>query len=307
MDEDDLQILKTRAGSDFAFIYSVKKDSKLQVLPMTRTEFQAAIPSTFLQSKKSPHAKHWSLGRKREVISNLKLETMGPLIIAPPRGFTAIPTSFIYNNKYVGDEALLPDMLPEKSWKARIIVKGYMMIEGRDYVDTFAPTVSATSIRLIAAIAARQGLQLKSADFETAFLNSPMDTTVYITTPAGFEQWAKYGLQELEGLPKDFVPGDEPEPVGCRLLLKGIPGIKQGSHLFYKDQQAFWLSYGFTQLPADACVFFRINSAGLSIVGVHVDDLLAAVPSDEVWNEMVNAIRAKFPLADKGNASLPWN
>ena len=35
-----------------------------------------------------------------------------------------------------------------------------------------------------------------------------------------------------------------------------------------------------------------------------MDDLLAAVPSDEVWNEMVTAIRAKFPLADKGNAAL---
>ena len=78
------------------------------------------------------------------------------------------------------------------------------------------------------------------------------------------------------------MPEDEQEPVGCRLLLKGIPGIKQGSRLFYKDQQAFWLAYGFTQLPADPCVFYRINSAGLSLVGVHVDDLLAAVPSDEV-------------------------
>ena len=88
MDEDDLQILKMRAGSDFAFIYSVKKDSKRQVLPLTRTEFQAAIPFIFLQSKKSPHAKHWSLGRKREFISNLKLETMGPLLIEPPKGFS---------------------------------------------------------------------------------------------------------------------------------------------------------------------------------------------------------------------------
>jgi hypothetical protein len=101
-----------------------------------------------------------------------------------------------------------------------------MMIENKDYTDTFAPTASPTSIHLIAAIAAHYGLPLKAADFETAFLNSPMDTTVYIKTPAGFEQWARHGLKGLEGLPKDFLPGDEVEPKGCRLLIKGIPGIE---------------------------------------------------------------------------------
>ncbi len=77
------------------------------------------------------------------------------------------------------------------------------MIKGRHYCETFAPTAAPTSIRLIAAIAARHGLPLKSADFETAFLNSPMDTTVYVTTLAGFEQWAKYGLKGLQA-PEGF-------------------------------------------------------------------------------------------------------
>jgi hypothetical protein len=35
-----------------------------------------------------------------------------------------------------------------------------------------------------------------------------------------------------------------------------------------------------------------------------VDDLFAAVPSDKVWAEVVAEIRKKFPLADKGNATL---
>ena len=70
--------------------------------------------------------------------------------------------------------------------------------------------------------------------------------------------------------------------MGCRLLIKGIPGIKQGSRLFYQDLRKFWLDNGFTQLPADPCVFYRINAEGLVLMGVWVDDLLAAVPSDSV-------------------------
>ena len=304
MDMDEQLVLESRAGSDYSLIYSIKRNAKTPAVPLSRTEYQSATPSTFLKSTVSPHAAYWGQARKREVISNLKLETMGPLLSVAPPGFTPIPTSFIYKNKYVGEESTLPKDLPEKSWKARMVVKGYMMIEGRDYNETFVPTASPTSIRLIAAIAACHGLRLKSADFETAFLNSPMDTTVYVTTPAGFEQLAKYGLQGLEKLGSDYIPGDEKEPVGCRLLLKGIPGIKQGSRLFYKDMQGFWISYGFLQLPADPCIFYRINSEGLTLVGVWVDDLIAGVMNDKVWDELVSAIRVKFPLVDKGNASL---
>jgi hypothetical protein len=304
MDSDEQLVLERRLGSDYALVYSIKNSAKAPVVAMSRTEYQAATPSTYLKSVASPHASFWALARKREVMSNLKLETMGPLLSCAPPGYTALPTAFVYRNKYNEDKGLLPGDLPEKSWKARVVVKGYMMIENKDYTDTFAPTASPTSIRLIAAIAANYGLPLKAADFETAFLNSPMDTTVYIKTPAGFEQWARHGLKGLEDLPKDFLPGDEAEPKGCRLLMKGIPGIKQGSRLFYQEQRKFWLAYGFKQLPADPCVFYRINADGLTLVAVWVDDLFAAVPSNKVWAEVVAEIRKKFPLADKGNATL---
>ena len=304
MDIDEQLLLERRPGADFAFIYSVKNSAKTQASPLTRTQYQAATPSTFLKSKASPHARYWALARKREVISNLRLETLGPLLREAPPGKRPLPTSFVYKNKWTGDECLTPDDLPEKSWKARVVVKGYLMVLDRDYHETFAPTASASSIRLIAAIAANYAMPLKAADFETAFLNSPMDTVVYVTTPAGFEQWAKHGLKGIEELPSDFLPGDEPEPVGCRLLLKGIPGIKQGSRLFYQDMRKFWLGYGFTQLPADPCVFYRINAEGLTLVGVWVDDLIAAVPNDDVWNAIIVEIRKKFPVADKGKATL---
>ena len=304
MDIDEQLLLERRPGADYAFIYSVKNNAKTRADPLTRTQYQAATPSTFIKSRASPHAKYWALARKREVISNLRLETLGPLLKEAPPGKRPLPTSFVYKNKWTGDECLAPEDLPEKSWKARVVVKGYLMVLDRDYHETFAPTASASSIRLIAAIAANYAMPLKAADFETAFLNSPMDTVVYVTTPAGFEQWAKHGLKGIEELPSDFLPGDEPEPVGCRLLLKGIPGIKQGSRLFYQDMRKFWLDYGFTQLPADPCVFYRVNADGLTLVGVWVDDLIAAVPNDAVWNAVIAEIRKKFPVADKGKATL---
>ena len=184
----------------------------------TRQEFQRATPSTFRQAEASPHVLFWTFARKREVMSHHRNRTLGPLINAPPPGYKVLATSFIYKNKYVQDDAIMPEDLPELDWKARMVVKGYLMLEGVDYHATFAPTASPTSIRLLAAIASRLRCPIKAADFETAFLNSEMDTTVYVSTPKGYETWAQYSLDELEGFPPDFVPSKTSEPAGCRQL-----------------------------------------------------------------------------------------
>jgi hypothetical protein len=275
------------------------------VLPRatTRSEFQQATPSTFRQAEASPHATFWCFARKREVISHHKNSTLGPLLAAPPPGYKVLTTAFVYKNKYVGDDAVMPGDLPDLDWKARMVVKGYLMLEGVDYHDTFAPTASPSSIRLLAAIAARLRCPIKAADFETAFLNSEMDTIVYVSTPAGYESWAKYDLAELAALPADFLPPKEAEPAGCHQLLKGIPGIKQGSRLFYLKLKSFLLAQGYTQLKADPCVYYRVSPSGLVLLAVWVDDVLAVVPNDEEWALFVACIRTEFALSDKGAVS----
>ena len=156
-------------------------------VPTTRHEYQRATPSTTRQADASQHSIFWSLARKREVISHHRNQTLGPLLDFPPPDYKVLNTSFVYKNKYVGDDAIMPEDLPDTDWKARMVVKGYLMIEGSDYHDTFAPTASPTSIRLICALAARLRYPIKAADFETAFLNSDMDTVVYVSTPSGYE------------------------------------------------------------------------------------------------------------------------
>ena len=234
------------------------------------------------------------------MISDHKNKTLGPLLESTPPGFKVLNTSFIYKNKYVGDDAIMPEDLPDTDWKARMVVKGYLMIEGSDYHDTFAPTASPI-FRLLAGLAARLRYPIKAADFENAFLNSEMDTIVYVSTPSGYEAWAKYtSSEELLALPPDFLPRKEAELAGCRQLLKGVPGIKQGSRLFYLKLKAFLIEKGYKQLPADPCVYYRLSNDGLTLLGVWVDDVLAMVPNNAEWDEFVAAVRTVFALTDKG-------
>ena len=81
-----------------------------------------------------------------------------------------------------------PDRLP-KSYtlrnrtKARMVAMGYSQVEGVDYFETFAPTASATSRRLVAAMACKLDWDLRHLDVDQAFIQSELDTDIYLRLP----------------------------------------------------------------------------------------------------------------------------
>ena len=54
-------------------------------------------------------------------------------------------------------------------YKARLIAKGYMQVEGLDYMDTFAPVTKFTTIRLLLALAAQHDLEVHQIDVKSSF------------------------------------------------------------------------------------------------------------------------------------------
>ena len=103
-------------------------------------------------------------------------------------------------------------------------MKGFLQREGIDFVDTYAPVAKWSSIRMLLALAVINDLDLTHIDFETAFMIPKMDKEVYIKT--------------IDGM-SDLTPGGN---IGR--MLKGIPGCRQGSKLFYdevKTSLASWI------------------------------------------------------------------
>lgn len=66
-----------------------------------------------------------------------------------------------------------------------MVCKGYSQIEGVDYFQTFAPTASPASIRLIGIIACLYDWDLRHFDVREASVQSDMDTEIYIRLPPG--------------------------------------------------------------------------------------------------------------------------
>ena len=70
--------------------------------------------------------------------------------------------------------------------KARLVAQGHRQIEGIDYTETFAPVVRYDSVRVFLALSACLRLTIHQMDVDTAFLNSKIDSEVYVRQPPGF-------------------------------------------------------------------------------------------------------------------------
>ena len=66
-----------------------------------------------------------------------------------------------------------------KQYKTRLVVKGYSQKEDIDY-KIFSPVIKHTSIRLLLAIVAQDGLELEQLDVKIIFLNGNLEKMIYI-------------------------------------------------------------------------------------------------------------------------------
>lgn len=70
--------------------------------------------------------------------------------------------------------------------KARLVAKGYVQRYGIDYEEVFSPVARIETIRLLLALAAKQGWQVHHVDVKSAFLNGDLQEEVYVSQPEGF-------------------------------------------------------------------------------------------------------------------------
>ena len=106
-------------------------------------------------------------------------------VVDLPVGCRAIGSRIIFDRKR--PEIIDGVQQPEhtRRYKARLVAKGYSHVLGVDYHLTYAPVCKYATLRLVLAVAARDDLFIKQFDVKTAFLNSPIEETVYMNPPHG--------------------------------------------------------------------------------------------------------------------------
>ena len=153
-------------------------------------------------------------------------------------------------------------------FKSRFVVCGYSQRQGLDYDRAFSATMRASSFRTLLAIAAGKKLRLVHFDVSNAFTQANLDDVdLFVEPPPGFEQW-----ETIDG-----------KRVSKLLHLKrALYGSKQASRLwqetlcdFLRDTKGK-TGLVFERSTADPCVFRLQRGKDEIIIGIYVDDIVAA-------------------------------
>ena len=211
-------------------------------------------PKTPAQALSSPHAAEWRDAMDSEIRQLLENGTFK---------FVDGPQPYALTGKWVFKEKRDLASIAYRR-KARVVARGFEQREGLDYTETFASTATATSARILLAIAAQEQLALKCADAISAYLSGdPLSETIYMKVFAGLEDYFRRHPDEAQKY------GFSPTKV--ILLIKPLYGLKQAGRNWQQRLKRELGEIGFRAATKGDAVYY--NKAKNIFILSHVDDL----------------------------------
>ena len=192
----------------------------------------------------------WKSATDIEIANINQPNILGPPILSLPDGGTVVGSRLVFDAKVKKDGEL--DKL-----KCRWVILGYTEEYMVHYQETFCPTPSRESFRLLVYYAAALGWHKYLFDVKFAFLNADIDSdNLYIELPS-------------------YFPGFNPNLRQFLKLLKAIYGTKQAARLWHKLITKHLRSLGYVAESGDPCSFNLFDDTGLLVAKlvVHVDDM----------------------------------
>jgi len=276
-EKNELQLLMTDMMMPYEHVFILSM--------LTEASLQTVTPRNAHEALRSPQRAQWMAAMNREKACHLKNQTFGAVakIVAPIK---AVPADWVFRIKHRGGPVELADLQP-KQFKARVVIRGQFMQEGINFNDTFAPVAKSTTLRFILAYATKYRCLLKSGDVETAFLTAKMDCETIVRMPP-------YWGPDLKDITGDI------SSVPDRILSKGVPGIPQGSRLFYETFATHLKSIGYNASQADKCLFFNSELKERNAVVLWVDDFIYMHQKESTFDKFMMDVRRKFTVPTAG-------
>jgi Reverse transcriptase (RNA-dependent DNA polymerase) len=168
-----------------------------------------------------------------------------------------------------------------KKWKARLNIDGSKMVKGLHYDESYSPVASWNSIRTMLLLAAQHNWHTVQLDYVLAFPQAPIERTLYMEIPKGFE---------IEGYDrKDYVLE----------LHRNVYGSKNAGRTWYQYLcKKLVEEVGFVQSKIDKCVFYK----GTVMYVLYTDDSVIAGPNKaEIEGVIEDIRRAKLDITIEGD------
>ena len=183
-----------------------------------------------------------------------------------PPGAETVPTRFVFAVKRSG------------KLKSRLVAQGHR----QDYdiiADNSSPTADLASLKLLLQHTVQKGWDLRSVDFEIAYLNAGLPTEVFASAPNGFSE---------------VRPDFDPKTHALR-LKKCLYGLRASGALWNKHLATYLQTLKFRPGTFDPCLFAH-ESRELVLL-IYVDDLLiAGMMKDIDW--ICQKFRADYAIQE---------
>ena len=213
----------------------------------------------------------WKKAMESELESIEKNKTW--VLTELPPGHRAIGLKWVYKIKRDANGVIT-------KYKTRLVAKGYVQKQGIDFEEAFAPVTRLETVRLLLALAARNGWVVHHLDVKSAFLNGDIQEEVYVKQPQGYEK--------------------KNEEYKVYKLLKALYGLRQAPRAWYARLKKFLEELGFVKCPYEHAVYTKREGDESLIVGVYVDDLLVTGTNVANIIEFKEQMRSEFDMSDLG-------
>lgn len=131
----------------------------------------------------------------------------------------------------------------EQKFKAKLVVLGYRQSYD-PLIDTFAPVVNITTLRIFLAIGASTNMKIAQFDVSNAFLNGKVKSEVYIYPP-------------------DEIDTSSSTPLK---LIKSLYGLRESPKAWNECCDTLVSKIGFTATRIDPCLYTRKTSHGCMFI-----------------------------------------
>ena len=194
-------------------------------------------------------------------------------IVKKGPGMQILNSLWIFNAKRRKDGSI-------ERYKARLVGDGRRRY-GVNFSDRYAPTVRASTIRMLLAIAVRLGMTLRQCDVNNAYLHGSLTNPVYMRIPKG--------RQHLY----------DPHRYCCQ-VLKGIYGLPESGKVWNDEFDRTMLRLGYKRSVSDPCLYYKgsIADRTLELVTVYVDDVIIATFDGNT--KLIDTLREKYGVKNDG-------
>ena len=237
------------------------------------TEYKASLCNVFKvveprNYKEASKEEGWTEAMNKE-LEALEVNEIWKLTQLPA-GKKALDCKWVFKTKCKPDGNI-------EILKARLVARGDIQVEGKDYKHTFSPVAKFATVRCVIALATMKHWNLHQLDINNAFSHDFLEEEVYMKPPPRYTQGK---------------PGEV-----CK-LRKSLYGLNQASRQWNLELSEFLKAHGFSQSRRDYSPFSRVVNAKWTIVLVYVDDLLVSGDDEPYMVKLKANLDQQFTIKD---------